>query len=79
MGFPFRPDYTVPPGRILRSTLSARGIDISAFAVLCGLPGGLVEAIIAGEVDVTPEAALAFGRVLDTPAAYWTNLQALCG
>lgn len=77
MGFPFTPDYRIHPGRILRSTLSARGIERSAFSALCGLPGGLVDAIIAGDADVTPEAALAFGRVLDTPASYWTNLQAL--
>lgn len=73
----FAPDYAVPPGRILRKSLHARGMKRKEFAERCGLSQKTLSQIVHGKAPVTPETAIQFERVLGVSAAIWNNLQAL--
>jgi HTH-type transcriptional regulator / antitoxin HigA len=72
----FKPDYAIQPGEILEEMLDARRLKKTEFAKRCGRPQKTISGILNGHVSITPETAIQFERVLGTPAALWTNLEA---
>ena len=69
----FRPDYAIPPGATLKELLKERNISESKFASETGLSLGVVQGIIFGEIEITPEIAKLFEKVLRVPASFWRN------
>ena len=50
-------------------------MTVAEFATQAGVPVFVVEAIIAGNMSITAELALAFEQVTQIPAHYWLNAQ----
>ena len=73
--YPFKPDYAVPPGRTLSSTLQALGIDQKEFARRTGYTEKHISQVMQGKASITPEAALRFEKVTGVPARLWNNLE----
>jgi len=71
----FKPDYAVSPGEILAEMLEARGLKKTELAERCGRPAKTISGILNGQVAITPETAIQFGRVLGTAASLWINLE----
>ncbi len=71
----FRPDYTVPPGRILQERLGAESISHAEFARRCGRSAKLISEIIAGKAPLEPSTALQFEKVLGVDASVWLGLE----
>ena len=72
----YRPDYGVPPGRILSERLEVSGISLAQFAARCGLTRSHVDDIIAGREAVDSETALKFERELGLAADVWLGIEA---
>ena len=74
--YAYRPDYAVPPGRVLAERLDAHGISHAEFARRCGRSAKLISEIIAGKAPVEPKTALEFERVLGVDAGIWLGIEA---
>ena len=70
------PARPVPPGRILRQELDARGWTQKQFSEIIDLSEKAISAIVNGRKQVTPEAALKFAAAFGTPADFWMSLEA---
>jgi HTH-type transcriptional regulator/antitoxin HigA len=70
------PARLVPPGRILRQELDARGWTQKDFSEIIDLSEKAISAIVNGRKQITPEAAIKFGVAFGTSAAFWMNLEA---
>ena len=70
------PARLVPPGRILRQELEARGWTQKDFSEIIDLSEKAISAIVNGRKQITPEAAIKFGAALGMSAAFWMNLEA---
>ena len=68
-------DYIVSPGEVLEEFLQSRNLDTQDFAARCGLPTAFIHDLIAGKASLTEQAAIQFGRVLETDAQIWSNLE----
>jgi HTH-type transcriptional regulator/antitoxin HigA len=75
-GHRFKPDYTVPPGRTLRSRLKQISVSQAELAARTGLSTKHVNQIMQGIAPITAETALVLERVTSTPAAVWNRLEA---
>lgn len=73
----FAPDYTVPPGEILREYLESFGMSDGALAANTGIPVEDVQAIIEGRASITTAIAAKLETALGRPAHFWRNLEAL--
>nr|WP_290224141.1 HigA family addiction module antitoxin [Trichocoleus desertorum] len=71
-----RPARVVPPGRILSRELEARGWTQKELAEIIGRPPQVINEIIRGTKQITPETALELSAALGTSAEFWTNLEA---
>lgn len=69
----YLPDYVSPPGDTLLELLEERGMSQAELAERTGRPKKTINGIIKGKVEITPETALQFERVLGTPASFWNN------
>ena len=74
--YPYRPDYAVPPGSVLKEHLEARGLSNAEFARRCGRSAKLISEIVSGKAPVEPETALQFERVLGMDARIWLGIEA---
>jgi HTH-type transcriptional regulator/antitoxin HigA len=71
-----RPARAVPPGRILRRELEARGLTQKDLAEILGRPAQAITEIVKGTKQITPETAVALGAAFGTSAEFWSNLEA---
>jgi len=69
------PARAVPPGRILRRELAARGWTQKGLAEKMGRPPQAVNEIVRGKKQITPETAIELGAVLSTSPNLWLNLE----
>ncbi len=72
----YRPDYAIPPGETVRSTLEALGMSQADLARRSGLSIKHINQVIQGAAAISPDTALAFERVLGVPARFWNALEA---
>jgi len=70
-----RPAETFPPGEFIKDELEARGWTQEDLAEVMGRNLRLVNEIITGKRNITPETAMGLGEALDTSSQYWMNLQ----
>lgn len=70
------PARAVPPGRILRRELEARGWTQKDLAEILGRPAQAITEIVRGTKQITPETAVALGAALGTSPEFWSNLEA---
>ena len=71
----FRPDYAVPPGRVLEERLEVYGISHAELAQRCGCSPEHIGGILAGEVSIGPEIADHFEREMGLAAGIWLGIE----
>jgi addiction module HigA family antidote len=72
----FAPDHASPPGDLLNEYLEHLDISARELARRCGRSGKLIAEIVSGKAPLEPATALQLERVLDVPAAVWSNMEA---
>lgn len=72
--FPFKPDYSAPPGETIQEHLDTKGWTQVELARRMGRPFEQVNRLIKGHVRITPESACQLQRVLGTAAEFWMML-----
>lgn len=72
----FAPDHASPPGDLVQEYLEHLGISARQLARRCGRSGKLIAEIVSGKAPLEPATALQLERVLDVPAAVWSNMEA---
>jgi HTH-type transcriptional regulator / antitoxin HigA len=75
-GFPYEPDYAVPPGETLADVLEDRGMSQAELARRTGVSAKHINMILKGSAVITPDTALKLERVLNIPARIWNALEA---
>jgi plasmid maintenance system antidote protein VapI len=75
MNQPSTPARLTLPGRVLSRELCERGWSVQRFSELANLSGSTVNAIIAGNQEITLEIAIAIGQALETSSELWVNLE----
>jgi HTH-type transcriptional regulator / antitoxin HigA len=68
------PAEVFPPGEFVREELEARGWTQGDLAEILGRPLRLVNELIAGKKQITPETACGLAEAFGTDALYWMNL-----
>lgn len=69
------PAEVFPPGEFIRDELEARGWTQGDLAEIMGRPIQLVNELIAGKKQITPETAMGLAKAFgDEDALYWMNL-----
>lgn len=71
-----RPARPVAPGRVLRRELEERGWSQQDLARITGRPPQVINQIVSGAKQITPETALELGQAFGTSAELWMNLEA---
>ena len=71
----YNPIKVFHPGETLSEKLNEMEMTVAEFATQAGVPVFVVEAIIAGNMSITAELAMAFEQVTQIPAHYWLNAQ----
>ena len=71
-----RPARPVAPGRILRRELDERGWSQQDLARIIGRPSQVINQIVLGKKQITPETAIELAQAFGTSAELWTNLEA---
>ena len=71
-----KPHVVFPPGEIIRDEIGARGWSQSKFAQIIGRPYQVVNGILNGKRELTPETALQIGAALGTSAEMWMRMEA---
>ena len=66
-----------PPGVTIKEQLDDRGMSQKEFASRMGLSEKHISKLINGEVHLTPDVAERLEMVLDIPARFWNNLEAI--
>ena len=66
-----------PPGATIREQLDDRGMSQKEFAVRMDMSEKHISRLIHGEVQLTPEVAVRLEMVLEIPARFWNNLEAI--
>ena len=72
----YTPDHASPPGDLVQEYLSHLGISARELARRCGRSGKLMAEIVSGRAPLEPATALQLEKVLDVPAAVWSNMEA---
>jgi HTH-type transcriptional regulator/antitoxin HigA len=72
----YTPDHASPPGDLVQEYLEQLGISARELARRCGRSGKLIAEIVSGKAPLEPATALQLERVLDVPAAVWSNMEA---
>src|ERR1019366_3292693 len=69
------PAETFSPGEFIRDELEARGWTQGDLAQIMGRPLQLVNELVSGKKQITPETALGLAKAFgDDDALYWMNL-----
>ena len=71
-----RPARPVPPGRILRQELEARGWTQRDLAAILGRPEQMVSEIINGAKQITPETSVELSQAFGVSPEFWYTLEA---
>ena len=71
-----RPARPVAPGRILRRELEERGWTQQDLAGIVDRPPQVINQIVQGKKQITPDTAIELAQALGTSAELWTNLEA---
>lgn len=71
--YPFKPDYSVPPGATLREALEEKGISQADLAVRTGMAEKTISQIINGVASITYETAEKLEFALGIPARFWNK------
>ena len=74
--YPFEPDYTVAPGKILAEYMECRGLTQGELARRCGRSAKLISEILNDKAAIDPETALQFEKVLGLKANIWLRIEA---
>jgi len=69
------PARLIPPGRILKRELKARGWTQKYMAEIMGRPASKISPIIRGTKQITPETAIELAEALGTSPDLWMNLE----
>ena len=69
-------DLAIPPGEALAEEIEARGMTQRELAARLDCPPQAVNEIIRGKKAITPDTAIALGKVLGGDPGFWTNLEA---
>lgn len=69
-------DLPIPPGEVLAEELEARGMTQRELAARLDHPPQVINEIIRGRKAITPDTAIALGKVLGGDPGFWTNLEA---
>ena len=72
---PFRPDWSVHPGKTLHEVIDERGWTQTELARRCGVSQKRINEIVDGKAGISPRLAVVLERTLDVPAELWMNLQ----
>ena len=75
MSVELRSARAVPPGRIIKRELEARGWSQKYLSEILGRPESKISPIIAGKKQITPEMAIALGEAFGTSSELWINLE----
>ena len=67
----YRPESVSPPGDSLLDTIEALGMSQTELAERSGISGKTISQIVNGKASISETTALAFERVLGTPARFW--------
>ncbi len=76
--FEFPEGISLPPahpGRTIAAELTARGISGHRAALKMRVPANRLALILAGRRGITADTALRLGRLFQTSAQFWMNLQ----
>jgi HTH-type transcriptional regulator/antitoxin HigA len=76
MGNNLKPARVFPPGRILNREIEARGWTQKDLADIMNRPPQVINEIIKGTKQITPETAIQLSKALGTSAIFWQNLEA---
>lgn len=71
----YDPDYTVPPGWILKDELEYNNFSQAEFARKCGRTPKLISEIISGKAPIETETAIQFERVTGINADLWLRME----
>jgi HTH-type transcriptional regulator/antitoxin HigA len=71
-----RPARLVPPGRILKQELAARGWTQRDLAAILSRPEQTISEIIGGSKQITPETSVELGQAFGTSPEFWHTLEA---
>jgi HTH-type transcriptional regulator / antitoxin HigA len=63
------------PGIYLKEKLDKMGLAVKEFAIKTGKPEKTIHAVINGSSSITPEMAVLFEQILDTPASFLLSIQ----
>ncbi len=70
------PHTVFPPGEIIKDELEARGWTQARFAEILGRPHQVVNGILNGKREITPETALQIAAALGSSAEMWVRMEA---
>lgn len=73
--YPFNPDWSLPPGEMIRERLEVTSESITSFAKRMRRPLEQMSRLINGRIRLTEATALDLERVFGTPAQYWMNIE----
>ena len=72
-----KPQYvTIHPGEVLRIELDEKGISQKEFAATLSMPAPVLNDILNGKRNITPDIAVLLESILNHEASYWLKLQA---
>ena len=71
-------DLPIPPGEILEEELKARGMTRQDLAARMGADPQTIDAIVGGEMAISPETAVKLANALGIGAHYWIGLETDC-
>ena len=71
-----KPFTVLSPGEILRDEIEARGWNQTTFAKILGRPYQVVNGIMTGRRELTPETALQIAAALGTSPEMWIRMEA---
>lgn len=71
-----KPARRHPPGAVLAEELRARGWTQTKFAQILGRPLQVVNGVLNGKREITPETALQIGAAIGTSAEMWIEMEA---
>ena len=73
---PWRPDWAVNPGEVIREALQERGISGSRAADLMGVSQPFVAQLLAGRKGIGPVTAIRLEALTGVRAEFWARLWA---
>lgn len=65
----------VPPGKLLKREIEARGLSANRLALALGVPSGRVTDILNGRRSITADTAVRLGRYFGNRPRFWLALQ----